>query len=171
MPSPIFLLGNSTERGAWRATVHEVTKESNMTATKQQQQPLEGVGNIHSPSWWQQMSADSQTMSWILYWLAKKFVQDFLYDVKLSMGYPTIALTGGSTWARMIKDYHHRWSICFTSETVHAGTAICFPTLLQTVARESHGASKVLPPAIHKVALNRIITLKLQGKTPYTKTD
>lgn len=41
----------------------------------------------------------------------------------------------------------------------------------QTVARGQRQASKVLPSAIHKVALNRIITLKLQGKTPYTKTD
>lgn len=45
------------------------------------------------------------------------------------------------------------------------------PFYPQTVARGERQASKVLPSAIHKVALNRIITLKLQGKTPYTKTD
>ena len=30
------VLGNAMGRGAWRATVHEVAKESDLTATKQQ---------------------------------------------------------------------------------------------------------------------------------------
>ena len=29
-PTPAFLLGNPTGRGAWRATIHGVTKESDM---------------------------------------------------------------------------------------------------------------------------------------------
>ena len=35
---PVFLLGKSMDRGAWGATVPEVTKESDRTLTKQQQQ-------------------------------------------------------------------------------------------------------------------------------------
>ena len=34
-PIPVFLLGNPMDRGAWGATVHEVTKVSD--TTKQQQ--------------------------------------------------------------------------------------------------------------------------------------
>ena len=34
--TPVFLSGESQDRGAWRATVHGVTKESDVTATKQQ---------------------------------------------------------------------------------------------------------------------------------------
>ena len=35
----MFLLGNPTDRGAWQATVHRVTRESDMTSTKQQEPP------------------------------------------------------------------------------------------------------------------------------------
>ena len=30
-PTPVFFLGNPMDRGAWRATVHGVTKESDTT--------------------------------------------------------------------------------------------------------------------------------------------
>ena len=30
-PTPVFLLGNPMDRSAWRAAVHEVTKELNVT--------------------------------------------------------------------------------------------------------------------------------------------
>ena len=35
----MFLLGNPMDRGAWQATVHRVTRESDMTLTKQQEPP------------------------------------------------------------------------------------------------------------------------------------
>ena len=31
LPTPVFFPGNPMDRGAWRATVHGVTKESDMT--------------------------------------------------------------------------------------------------------------------------------------------
>ena len=34
-PAPILLLGNSTDRGAWWATVHRVKKELDMSEHKQ----------------------------------------------------------------------------------------------------------------------------------------
>jgi len=39
-PLPVFLPGNSMDKGAWWAAVHGVTKESDMTVTKQQQNNL-----------------------------------------------------------------------------------------------------------------------------------
>lgn len=57
--------------------------------------------------------------------------------------------------------WYDRLSIYFISEGAHAGVFICFYILPQTVARGLHCTSKVLPSTIHKVALNRIITLKL----------
>ena len=36
--TPVFLLGNPMDRGAWQATVHRVVKVRHDIATKQQQQ-------------------------------------------------------------------------------------------------------------------------------------
>ena len=52
-PTPVSYLRNGMDRGAWQATVHGVTKKSDMTLeTKQQQQKnrnkIEKVGSVVS---------------------------------------------------------------------------------------------------------------------------
>lgn len=65
----------------------------------------------------------------------------------------------------VVKHLLHQWEgIC---KYIHL--LFCFtPNSSKKIASS---IKKVLLSAIHNVALNRIITLKLQGKTPYTKTD
>ena len=47
-PLQYSYLGNPIDRGMWQATVHEVTKEYNMTWTKQQQQHTDIVNRLIS---------------------------------------------------------------------------------------------------------------------------